>query len=274
MSTQIEMITDGQFRLTKTDDKTGKVLDSVVEHADAALTGQQLGQILTHTVKAAGTRRAAFCSFLGLVYASSRLDGFKGTGDTSTGKLSAEFKAAVRDVESDVVKALVADGSVKLAKSGNAEENMQTFLSGLRDDKNYSNAKNTTNKYFAFCGMSCVTTSGFVVPVPVMQATLADTIEREAPDNSVSGKLRGIEEQLAATTIDAVDAIDALASAKRLLSTLEGVVKYYAELATAQRHTAVPEAAQEAMNKAMTPVGTRVRVPKEAAQEKLASTTV
>lgn len=267
MSTQIEMITDGQFRLTKTDDKTGKVLDSVVEHADKALEGSALGTILSHTVKAAGTRRAAFCSFLGLVYASPRLDGFKGTGDVTTGKLSAEFKAAVRDVESDVVKALVAEGSIKLAKSGNAEENMQTFLSGLRDDKNYSNAKNTTNKYFAFCGMSCVTTSGFVVPVPVMQATLADTIEREAPDTSVSGKMKAIEEQLAATTIDAIDAIDALASAKRLLSTLEGVVKYYAELATAQRHTSVPDAANAALEMAKQPstIGTRVRVPKEAA---------
>lgn len=261
MSTQIDILADGQFRLTKTDNKTGKVLDSVVEHADKALAGQQLGQILSQTVKSAGTRRAAFCSFLGLLYASSRLDGFKGTGDIATGKLSAEFKAAVRDVESDVVKALVADGSVKLPKTGNPEENMQAFLSGLRDDKNYSNAKNTTNKYFALCGMSCVTSSGYVVPVPVMQATLADTIEREAPDNSVTAKLRAIKELMDGATIDAVDCIDALHLAKELVSTLEGVAKYYAEMATAQRgNKDIVGAAQDALKKAATPIGTRTRV--------------
>lgn len=267
MSTQIEMIAEGQFRLTKTDDKSGKVLDSVVEHADKALAGQQLGQILSHTVKGASTRRAAFCSFLGLVYGSPRLDGFKGTGDKKTGKLSPEFKAAVRDVESDVVKTLVAEGSVKLPKTGNPEENMQAFLSGLRDDKNYSNAKNTTNKYFALCGMSCVTSGGFVVPVPVMQAQLADTIEREAPDTSISGKLKAVEEALTGVTIDAADAIDSLAAAKRLTATLEGVVKYYAELATAQRHVkqGVDEQAQSAIEVAKTPIGTRQRVKHEGA---------
>lgn len=267
MSTTIEMIAEGQFRLTKTDDKSGKVLDSVVEHADKALAGQQLGQILSHTVKGASTRRAAFCSFLGLVYASPRLDGFKGTGDKTTGKLSPEFKAAVRDVESDVVKTLVADGSVKLPKMGNPEENMQAFLSGLRDDKNYSNAKNTTNKYFALCGMNCVTSGGFVVPVPVMQAQLSDTVEREAPDTSISGKLKAVEEALTGVTIDAADAIDSLAAAKRLTATLEGVVKYYAELATAQRHVNVVDAASAVVEsaKAPTPIGTRQRVKQEEA---------
>jgi len=269
MSTQIDVIADGQFRLTKTDNKTGKVTDSVVEHADRALSGQQLGTILSHTIKSAGTRRAAFCSFLGMLYANPRLDGFKGTGDKETGKLSAEFKAAVRDVESDVVKALVADGSVKLPKTGNPEENMQAFLSGLRDDKNYSNAKNTTNKYFAICGMSCVTESGFVVPVPVMQAQLADAIERVAPDNTVSAKLRGIVEFMDAGTIDAVDCIDSLHLAKELVKSLERTAQYYAELATAQRGNkdimGATQAALEAA-KTPTPIGTRVRVPAPAQQ--------
>ncbi len=267
MSTQIEMVAEGQFRLTKTDDKTGKVLDSVVEHADKAMAGAALGQILSHTVKGASTRRAAFCSFLGLVYASPRLDGFKGTGDRDTGKLSVEFKAAVRDVESDVVKALIAEGSVKLPKTGNPEENMQAFLSGLRDDKNYSNAKNTTNKFFALCGASCVTQSGFVVPVPVMAAQIADVVERLAPDNSVSAKLRAIVEFMGKGTIAADDTIDSLSLAKNLVLTLEGIANHYAEMATTARGN-VEKTAGEAIAKASatpTPVGTRVRIPAEAA---------
>lgn len=268
MSTKIEMVSEDQFRLTKTDDKTGKVLDSVVEHADKAMSGQALGQVLSHTIKGASTRRAAFCSFLGLIYASSRLDGFKGTGDTKTGKLSSEFKAAVRDVESDIVKALIADGSVKLPKTGNAEENMQAFLSGLRDDKNYSNAKNTTNKFFALCGLSCVTSGGYVVPVPVMQAQLSDLIEREAPDSSVTGKLKAIMEFMSKGTIDAVDCIDALHLSKELVKTLEGIAQHYAELATAQRgNKDIVGATQAALDtaKTPTPIGTRQRASAESA---------
>jgi len=251
MSTKIEVVADGQYRITKTDDKTGKVQDSVIEHADKALEGAQLGSVLTQTVKAAGTRRAAFCSFLGQIYSSPRLDGFRGTGDRKTGKLTPEFKAAVRSVEEDVVKELVGEGSIKLPRGVNPEESMQAFLSGLRDDKNYSNAKNTTNKYFALLGAKCVTASGFVVPVPVMQAELAELIERAAPDTSVASKLRAIEEFMGKGTIDSEDAVNSLALAKTLVGTLEGIVKYYAELATNQRHTKpVDQQAQDALNKA------------------------
>ena len=137
---QISVGTNGQFTLTTVDAKTGKVGDAVTVQANKALENKALGQIVSATVKAATTRRDAWLSLLGLVFAQPRLDGFKGQGDKTTGKVSKEFKAAVRDAEGETIRALVADGSIKLPK-GETEQVLQEFLSGLRDDKNYSNVR-------------------------------------------------------------------------------------------------------------------------------------
>jgi hypothetical protein len=271
MKTEIGIVEEGVWSLTKIDEKTGKVMDATLEKAQPALNAHALGQIIGATVKSAVSRREAFCSFLGLVYAHTRLDGFKGTADKETGKVSVEFKAAVRDVESEIVKGLIEKGDIKLAKTGNTEENFQAFLSQLREDKNYSNVKVTCNRYFALCGANVVTQSGFIVPVPVMQAALASAVARVPVDHSVASKLKAVKEMMDKVTIDADDAIDSLAAARELVRTLEGVVNHYAELVTAAR-TGVAVQAEQAVEKAKigtTPVGQRVRVktPNQKAME-------
>lgn len=264
MKTEITSPAAGIYQVIKTDERTGKTMDAEVITADKAMDAHAIGTIIGQTVKSHGAFRAGALSFLGMIYQSSRLDGFKGTADRVTGKIAVEFKAAVRSVEEDVVKALVEGGHIKLPKAGNPEENFQAFMSTLRDDKNYSNAKVTTNKYFAFVGGNCVE-EGFIIPVPVMNARIADVVERPAVDHSIASKLKAIKEQMDKGTIPADDAIDSLAYTKELLSTLQGVVNYYAELATGARQ-GVDVAANAMIEKAsMMPVGTRTRVQKEAA---------
>lgn len=248
MSKKINVLADGSFQIVNTNDKTGKVDDAVTFKAEPALEHGQLGRVLGQSVKTAGTFRAAACSFLALVYGHSRLDGYRGKGDRDTGILSKEFKASVRDAEAAVVAQLVEEGAIKLPK-GNEEEQLQAFLSGLRDDKNYSNAKNTTNKYFALVGNNCVTGHGVLVPVPVMQAEIANVVKKREVDNSFAAMFRAIREKMDGGTIDETDAIDSLALARELFQCLDGIVNGIAADATAAR-SGVDVAANAALEKA------------------------
>lgn len=237
MTIEIQVLQDGVFQLVKKNDKTGKVSDAEKIQADKVLEPTAIGSIIGQQVKTHGAVRLGWLSFLSLVLASPRLDGFKGAADRATGKVSNEFKAAVRDAESDAVRGLVAANAIKLpvVKGDNDELRLQRFLSTLRDDKNYSNAKVTANKYFALVGHNVVTESGYIVPVPVMQAAIAAVVEKVETDKSVAGKLAAIEAWLADNTLDADDAVDSLAALNRLLTTVIGVNKHYAEMATAVR---------------------------------------
>ena len=240
MSKQILITNDSSYIIQNVDAKTGKVSDQVTLNASKCLEPKAMGQIIGQTIKTAGSRRDAWLSFLSVVFSSPRLDGFKGQGDKKSGKVSKEFKAAVRDAEGDTIRAMVGDGSIKLGK-GEAEAKLQEFLSEVRADKNYSNVKVTASRYFAMVGANVVTKSGYLVPVEVMQAQIAEVVDKDPEDKSISAKLRAIEELMSKDTIDSTDAIDSLAAVKRMLSTLEGVVSKYAELATNGRVQPAPQ---------------------------------
>lgn len=259
MSVQIQQKSESSFVIVKTNDKTGKVDDSVELHASKVLEGKAIGQIISAVVKSAGTRRDAWLSFLARVYTMPTLKGYKGTGDRTTGKVSKEFKEAVRNAERMATLELVNAGELKLPK-GDAEQVLQEFLSGLRDDKNYSNVKVTANRFFALVGSNVVTPASYLIPVEVMKARIDEVVDKPEEDKSITGMLKAVETKLADVTIDSADAIDALAATKRLLSTLDGICNKYAELATAGR-MGVDNAANAAIEKAS--IGTRTRVPKE-----------
>ena len=163
MSKQILITNDSSYIIQNVDAKTGKVSDQVTLNASKCLEPKAMGQIIGQTIKTAGSRRDAWLSFLSVVFGSPRLDGFKGQGDKKSGKVSKEFKAAVRDAEGDTIRAMVGDGSIKLGK-GEAEAKLQEFLSEVRADKNYSNVKVTASRYFAMVGANVVTKSGYLVP--------------------------------------------------------------------------------------------------------------
>lgn len=258
MTIEIQVLQDGLFQLVKKNDKTGRVSDAEKIQADKVLEPSAIGSVIGQQVKTHGAVRLGWLSFLSLVLASPRLDGFKGTADRATGKVSNEFKAAVRDAESDAVRQLVTDNAIKLpvVKGDNDELRLQRFLSTLRDDKNYSNAKVTANKYFALVGHNVVTDGGYIVPVPVMQAAIAAIVDKVETDKSVAGKLKAIEDFMADSTISAEDAVDSLAVLNRLLTTMVGINRNYAEMATAVRSNPelpVDAAASAALAKAAAP---------------------
>jgi hypothetical protein len=257
MAKQITITSDNSWVIKSVDAKTGKVSDAVEIVGSKALESKQVGQIVGATVKAAGSRRDAWLTLLSFVFRDKRLDGFKGTGDRSTGKVSKEYKAAVRDAEGSTIRAMVEAGDIKLGK-GEPEQILQAFLSELREDKNYSNAKVTANRYFNLVGSNVVTESGYLIPVEVMKEQINLVVDKEPEDTSIASKLKAIVELMSKGTIDAADAIDSLHHAKQLVATLEGNVRYYAELATEQRvqpseaQVSIPDQAAQALVNAFT----------------------
>lgn len=249
--TEMEMVADGAgWIVKKINSETGKVSDAETYHASKPADDRAIGGMLTQEVRIKDTRRDIWQSMLGRVFQNARLDGYKGTGHTGQakpgqtavggdgiGKISKELKNAVQDAETAYLRELVEQKHIKIKveKDQNAEHAFQSFVSDVRSDKNYSNLKTTVIRFFHFCGRLPITESGYLIPVPVMQAQLAETMVRKESDNSVRAKLKAIVEQMDKGTIDADDAIDSLAIAKNLVLTLEGITNYYAELATAKR---------------------------------------
>lgn len=249
--TEMEIVGDGAaWIVKKVNAETGKVSDAETYHASKPADDRQIGGILMQEFKHFGTRRDAWQSMMSVIFASPRLAGYMGTGNTGqarpgetyaggdgVGKISRELKNAVLDAEKEYLRGLVEHKHVKLKieQGSNEEQAFQQFASSVNNDKNYSNLKSTVIRFFHFCGQLPVTESGYLVPVPVMQARIAETLVRKEPDNTVAGKLRAIKELMDKGTIAAEDAIDSLAYAKELVATLEGITNYYAEMATAKR---------------------------------------
>lgn len=246
----IETVGEGAcFILKRTNAETGKVSDAETLHSEKPIDDQAIGKVLFADFKAAPSRRVAWLSMLAQVFKNPKLDGYKGKGDRKTGKLAKEIKAAIREAEGEYLRTLVKAGHVKLKAGDNPEQTFQEFATSIREDKNYSNAKNHVTRYFAFVGAYNATQSGFLVPVPVMQEQVKAVLEVPEADNSVAGMLDAIKAHMDKGTIDSNDAIDSLARAKMLVATLDGIVQHYAELRT-NAGTSVGAAASAAIDKA------------------------
>lgn len=236
--TEMEMVADGAgWIVKKINSETGKVSDAETYHASKPADERAIGGILMQEFKHSGTRRDAWQSMMSAIFKNPRLDGYRGSGDVASGKIARELKNAVLDAEKEYLRHLVQNKHVKLKiESGsNEEQAFQQFASSVNNDKNYSNLKSTVIRFFHFCGSLPITESGYLIPVPVMQARIAEVMVKKESDNSVRAKLKAIVELMDKGTIDADDAIDSLAIAKNLVLTLDGIVNYYAELATAKR---------------------------------------
>ncbi len=246
----IETVGEGAcFILKRTNAETGKVSDAETLHSEKPIDDKAIGKVLFADFKAAPSRRVAWLSMLAQVFKNPKLDGYKGKGDRKTGKLAKEIKAAIREAEGEYLRGLVKAGFVKLKASDNPEQTFQEFATSIREDKNYSNAKNHVTRYFAFVGAYNATQSGYLVPVPVMQEQVKAVLEVPEADNSVAGMLDAIKAHMDKGTIDSADAVDSLARAKMLVATLEGIVQHYAELRT-NAGTNVGAAASAAIDKA------------------------
>lgn len=214
-----------QFSLT---DAKGNVTNIA---ADAPMSEAQIGSILGTSVRTAGSYRLAALSFLRWVYSHPAMDGYRfgeaNAADLAEGKVSNLYKQAVRKAEDGVVSLMVSEGTLKLPKGAKDNKAMDEFLSGLRADSNYSNAKNTTNKYVAFVAPN-VLDAGFIVPIEIQRARLVDALPKKESDKSFAAMFKAIEEKMNGGTIDEDDAVDSLAIARSLFQTLEGIVSQMA----------------------------------------------
>lgn len=254
MATKLVIETVGEgacFILKRTNAETGKVSDAETLHSEKPIDDQAIGKVLFADFKAAPSRRIAWLSMLAQVFKNPKLDGYKGKGNRKTGKLAKEIKAAIREAEGEYLRGLVKAGHVKLKAGDNPEQVFQEFATAIREDKNYSNAKNHVTRYFAFVGAYNATQSGYLVPVPVMQEQVKAVLEVPDADNTVSGMLDAIKVAMDKSTIASDDAIDSLARAKALVITLEGIVQHYAEMRTAVG-SGIGAAADAAVAKAKT----------------------
>lgn len=213
-------------------DKDGKSTSAETFKGDKAADAKSIGSLLVSEFKRDGSRRNAWQSMLASVFKLPMLDGYRGTGDRTTGKTSKEFKAAIRSAEESYLREMVKEGHIKLAKSDNPEDTFQQFATQVREDKNYSNLKSTVSKYFAFVGANCVTQADILIPVAIMQAQIQSVLDIKKEPDTVRAKLAEIKAFMDKGTIESDDAIDSLAAARALVETLDGIVKHYAELRT------------------------------------------
>ncbi len=194
-SKQIIRADNGDYLILSTS-KAGKV-ETVKYEKEAPSEAATVGRVLLSQTRAHGAIRQAMLTFLDAVLRHPRLDGFRRQPDTTldeSGKLPEGMAAAVRDCESELVRAYVADGSIKFHKNEDKEKAIQGFLSTLRSDKNYCAVKGTTLKFLAFVGRYPVDSDmNTLVPVAVMQALIAAALpEKQATDNSVFVRLQAI----------------------------------------------------------------------------------
>lgn len=241
---KIETLRAGNiFQVQKVDEKTGKVSDVEKYEGEQALSDKQTASAIAQAVKNTPNMRRAWLSFLAIVWNNPKLDGYRGTGDVKSGKLSKELKSSVRTAEELCVQAMVQNGMLKLPKASSDEAALQGFLSVIRDDKNYSNAKNLVNRYMAFVGGPLVE-GEMLTPAPYMQARIKEVLDANAEEAEdtlppVAALIAKAQQKFAELeNFGADDAAECLPRLRRLLHDIEHVAAGMAQKATEVRGNA------------------------------------
>lgn len=251
----------GDFVVSRTDDKTGKIKDGTVYVPEDMDSMETLARVFKTQQRAHGAIRRAFLSFAAMVAASTRLDGFVGKADKASGKLPKELKAAWRDAESAMFDLMVQQGCAwwhhKDKATGETvfdEQGKQQALGLLRADANYERVAGVVRKFLGFVGLRPARDDGRLYPVEVMLAMIAEVM----PKPETTG-----ETGIVATLDECIQQWDALvkdADMNRatvirgqlvaLLSKVDDLRDELAKIAT-QSRTAAGAVAAEAINNAM-----------------------
>ena len=251
-TTQITQANDGELFILKRVESNGKETVST-EHANKALDNKTTATNLNKHTRSFGQIRDTFLSLLSQIMASPKLDGYKGKGDVTQGKLTALFKESMRSAEEAHFQLLLDKKLITLEKNDNPDEAFRLYVQTVRKDKNYEGLKATVSKYFVFCGALNVTPSGYLVPVAVMQEHIKNVLQLEPADQSINGQLNAVCEAMQKVTMTDDDVRNSLTTARMIVATLEGIKNHQAELATAkaQAMPPVPEATQQVINAVM-----------------------
>jgi len=231
----IEMSNDGALYIVK--DPTAKPgNDTQVYNANPALDHKAMVSALITTAKQFGTVRDARQTLLGEIFKDPKLQGYFGKSDPKSGKVDTAFKAALRQAESAYFTMLETKGELRAVinpKSENPDKDFQAFCETITKDSNYANIKSWCTKYAAFVGAHPITKSGYLVPQPVMAIEIQKVLNIAPPDNSVTGRIKAINEHLKTLKeFKFEDVVTALVQVKELARTIQNVNDHYAELAT------------------------------------------
>ncbi len=165
-------------------------------------------------------------SLLSKMLNNPKFDGYKGITPHNE-KIPAEFRGALRDVETEYMKPIFVE---RLLKRGNtsayAEKAWQEYVAGLRTGS-YANAKSHVSKLFAHCGQLPTAPNGKLLPLraimKICENAKADTETPKA--NGIAGKLVSLSADIANRTekTDLGDIKTAIAALKVMLATYEGL---------------------------------------------------
>jgi len=226
MKVAIDVVADGgQYIIRKSNDD-GKSISADVLTSEDRPTDAAIGGILGSYSKQHGDLRRAMLAVCASVAENPRLDGFLGKGDCKAGKYPDNLKKAWGDCEVEYLRKLAEDKHAKLKKDF-SEDDIQTFIANVKNDKNYTGVKTLCIKFFAFCGMRPANASGKLTPVPVMQTFVSEklALHKEKKDSSYRAQIMGILEVLNAdTSPDHNELAAAVGAANELYITLKGIV--------------------------------------------------
>ncbi len=210
-----------------------------------ALDHAHLVKTLTSMAKQDTTMRAARQTLLGEIFKSPKIQDFRGKSDPKSNSIGKVLKDLINEAQTDYFRHLEAKGELKSvlpAKSDNVQKDFNTFVSAIIEDSNYKNIKSYVSRYFAFCGLDCVTKSGMLVPQPVMSERIKAMMDIPAPDNSIAGQLRKVLELIKDDKYNFKDADsrNALPIVVELSKRIADAVSYYDEVATAAAQAMPP----------------------------------
>ncbi len=259
MAKKVLILENGAFAIQRVNDATGTTSDMETYESEKAFDVSRIARILRDTVHGYGALRVACLSALGGIFEDTTLATWAGVGDAKKGVLTKEFKAAMRDAETAYFRGLVQSGELP-ARLKN-DQSFQEWISALRDEKNYQGCKAIAGKYFFLAGKSCVTESGYVVPVQVMQAELSELKDKEKPDTSIAARIIELQHEVnnrkegTALISEKWGYASAIAALRDIMATFEGLQREAVELANHRKaipteHRDVVKLATQASNKA------------------------
>lgn len=253
IAAQISTTESGDFVVVKTNTTTGKVSATDTYKAEKPVDEKTIGRIFSAEFKAIESKRVAALSMLVHILKDRRLEGYRGKSNPCT-QLSKELKESMRDAEKSYWSGLRDAGVLKIkgTHGENDDSAFQQFCTITRDESSYKNARSWALQYFGYCGALPATDSGFLVPVPVMQAAIGNIKQVPKNDTTIAGILEGVKLTLSDRKENPTGETlnRAWAACREIMATLEGLKREADEMATASRMgLGVKDQAREALTK-------------------------
>lgn len=207
--------------------------------------------------KDAPTKRNAAVTLIGLIMKAGmgKIEGWKGSCDKTKG-LPRELKSAMQEAEGDYFRQFLSgshpqhksfmgrlpkanDRGEPLEVGGklNQEAQFQYFLTTVRKEPSYANAKNGCLNFFGYVGSLPYTDTGDIVPPEVMRVLVEQNRDITPPDTSYKARVYALYREVVAESKNPPDS-----DLMEIHKTLQELADHFKTLkdAAAQRATMKP----------------------------------